>query len=159
MGRDYDTVGVFYERLGQGLRSFVGRYGESIAFDGDPALQLSPEEVSLRGARHVRCLKTALGAFSAIIEQGEGAPRDSATGKTDMLDARDGVVAIDPQLNGPLRARGNLEILSGTGRAVARVTSAYLCRCGGSANKPFCDSTHAKIGFKSGRDLPEQHRK
>jgi CDGSH-type Zn-finger protein/uncharacterized Fe-S cluster protein YjdI len=77
MGRDYDTVGVFYDRLGQGLRTFVGRYGESIAFDGDPALQLSPEEVNLPGARHVRCLKTALAAFNAIIEQGEGAPRDS----------------------------------------------------------------------------------
>jgi len=78
MGRDYDTVGVFYERLGLGLRTFVGRYGESIAFDGDPALQLSPEEVNIPGARHVLCLKTALAAFHAIIEQGEGAPRDSA---------------------------------------------------------------------------------
>jgi len=62
---------------------------------------------------------------------------------------RDGVLAIDPQLNGPLAVRGNLEIMSGTGRVVARVTSARLCRCGGSANKPFCDGTHAKIGFKS----------
>jgi CDGSH-type Zn-finger protein/uncharacterized Fe-S cluster protein YjdI len=78
MGRDYDTVGVFYDRLGNGLRAFVGRYGESIAFDGDPALQLSSEEVNLPGARPVRCLKTALNAFHAIIEQGEGAPRDSA---------------------------------------------------------------------------------
>jgi CDGSH-type Zn-finger protein/uncharacterized Fe-S cluster protein YjdI len=77
MGRDYDTVGTFYERLGQGLRTFVGRYGEAIAFDGDPALQLSAEEVNLAGCRHVICLKTALAAFHAIIEQGEGAPRDS----------------------------------------------------------------------------------
>src|SRR6516162_3954305 len=78
MGRDYDTVGVFYDRLGNGLRTFVGRYGEPIAFDGDPALQLSTEEVNLGGCRHVICLKTALAAFNAIIEQGEGAPRDSA---------------------------------------------------------------------------------
>src|ERR1700751_575886 len=63
MGRDYDTVGAFYERLGQGLRFFVERYGESIAFDGDPALQLSAEEVNLAGCRHVICLKTALAAF------------------------------------------------------------------------------------------------
>jgi CDGSH-type Zn-finger protein/uncharacterized Fe-S cluster protein YjdI len=77
MGRDYDTVGDFYARLGEGLRVFVSRYGEDVAFDGDPALQLSQEEVNLRGARPVRCLKTALAAFTAIIEQGEGAPRDS----------------------------------------------------------------------------------
>ena len=66
-----------------------------------------------------------------------------------MLPVRDGALAIDPQPNGPLAVRGNLEIISGTGRVVARVTSARLCRCGGSANKPFCDGTHAKIGFRS----------
>jgi CDGSH-type Zn-finger protein/uncharacterized Fe-S cluster protein YjdI len=82
-------------------------------------------------------------------EIGFTATGEPPTGKTDMLPARDGVLAIDPQVNGPLRIRGNLEIVSGTGRAVARVQSAYLCRCGGSSTKPFCDGTHAKIGFKS----------
>ena len=66
---------------------------------------------------------------------------------TEDLAARDGPLNIDPQLNGPLRVRGNLEIVSGTGRMVARVTSAYLCRCGHSQNKPFCDGSHAKVGF------------
>jgi len=82
-------------------------------------------------------------------EVGFSATGEPPTGKTEALAMRNGVLAIDPQTNGPLRVRGNLEILSGTGRAVARVTSAYLCRCGGSANKPFCDGTHAKIGFRS----------
>ena len=72
------------------------------------------------------------------------------SGKTDMLAVRDGVLAVDPETDGPLRVRGNLEITSGTGRVVARVTQARLCRCGGSGNKPFCDGTHAKIGFRSG---------
>jgi len=71
------------------------------------------------------------------------------SGKTDMLEARGGELAIDPQPNGPLQVRGNLEIVSGTGRVVARVTAAKLCRCGGSATKPFCDGTHARIGFRS----------
>jgi CDGSH-type Zn-finger protein len=65
-----------------------------------------------------------------------------------MLPVRDGVLAIDPQTNGPLEVRGNLEITSGTGRVVARVQSTRLCRCGGSQSKPFCDGTHAKIGFQ-----------
>jgi CDGSH-type Zn-finger protein len=47
------------------------------------------------------------------------------------------------------RPRGNLEITSGTGRRVACVTQARLCRCGGSATKPFCDGTHTRIGFRS----------
>ena len=80
---------------------------------------------------------------------GFNATGEPTSGKTDMLPVRDGVLAVDPQTNGPLRVRGNLEIMSGTGRAVARITTAYLCRCGGSANKPFCDGTHAKIGFRS----------
>jgi CDGSH-type Zn-finger protein/uncharacterized Fe-S cluster protein YjdI len=80
---------------------------------------------------------------------GFNATGEPASGKTDMLAARNGVLAIDPQLNGPLSIRGNLEITSGTGRVVARVTTAKLCRCGGSATKPFCDGTHARIGFKS----------
>jgi CDGSH-type Zn-finger protein/uncharacterized Fe-S cluster protein YjdI len=80
---------------------------------------------------------------------GFNATGEPPSGKTDMLPVRDGVLAIDPQANGPLKVRGNLEITSGTGRVVARVSSAYLCRCGGSATKPFCDGTHTKIGFRS----------
>jgi len=74
---------------------------------------------------------------------------EPASGQTDMLPVRDGVLAVDSQLDGPLQVKGNLEITSGTGRVVARVTTTYLCRCGGSAKKPFCDGTHARIGFRS----------
>ena len=80
---------------------------------------------------------------------GFAATGEPPSGATDMLPVRDGALAIDPQPDGPLQVRGNLEITSGTGRVVARVTGAALCRCGGSANKPFCDGTHARIGFRS----------
>ena len=86
---------------------------------------------------------------SSHHEVGFSATGEPATGTTDALSVRNGVLAIDPQLNGPLSIRGNLEITSGTGRVVSRVTTAKLCRCGGSATKPFCDGTHARIGFKS----------
>ena len=71
------------------------------------------------------------------------------TGKADMLPVRDGPLAIDPLTDGPLQVRGNMEIISGTGRVVARVESARLCRCGASNTKPFCDGSHARVGFKS----------
>jgi CDGSH-type Zn-finger protein/uncharacterized Fe-S cluster protein YjdI len=80
---------------------------------------------------------------------GFDATGEPPSGTTDALPVRDGALAIDPQTDGPLRVRGNLEIVSGTGRVVSRGAAAYLCRCGGSANKPFCDGTHARIGFKS----------
>lgn len=68
---------------------------------------------------------------------------------TDMLAVRDGPIEIAPQLDGPLMVRGNMEIISGTGRVVARQQAAKLCRCGQSNTKPFCDGTHAKVGFRS----------
>jgi CDGSH-type Zn-finger protein/uncharacterized Fe-S cluster protein YjdI len=71
------------------------------------------------------------------------------TGKADMLPVRNGPLAIDPETDGPLQVRGNMEIISGTGRVVARLETARLCRCGGSSTKPFCDNTHRKIGFRS----------
>ncbi|RDS80364.1 ferritin-like domain-containing protein [Dyella psychrodurans] len=74
-----------------------------------------------------------------------GEPLTSASPET--LDTRDGPLQIDPQTNGPLRVRGNLEITSGTGRMVTRVTSTLLCRCGHSKTKPFCDGSHAIVGF------------
>lgn len=83
-------------------------------------------------------------------EIGFAATGEPATGKdTEMLEVRDGPLAITPETDGPLQVRGNLEIVSGTGRMVARLQQARLCRCGGSSKKPYCDGTHAKIGFRS----------
>lgn len=82
---------------------------------------------------------------AGFVATGEPPTADS----TPTLPVRDGPLHIDPQLNGPLKVRGNLEIISGTGRVVTRVTSAFLCRCGHSQSKPFCDGSHAKAGFEA----------
>jgi CDGSH-type Zn-finger protein len=31
-----------------------------------------------------------------------------------------------------------------------RLQETWLCRCGESKNKPYCDGTHKKKGFKAG---------
>ena len=74
---------------------------------------------------------------------------EPATLATDPLSPRDGALQITPRKNGPNQVTGPLEICAGTGRTVSRVTRAMLCRCGASSNKPFCDGTHVKIGFKA----------
>ncbi|AZV18797.1 MULTISPECIES: CDGSH iron-sulfur domain-containing protein [Mesorhizobium] len=63
------------------------------------------------------------------------------------LEARNGPLKVTPTTNGPLKLEGNLEIVTGTGHTVDRTQRAFLCRCGHSANKPFCDGTHKKVGF------------
>ena len=80
-----------------------------------------------------------------------------ATGEPDTrpsepLKVRNGPLTLSPQKNGPLEVTGNLEICSGTGRTVDRVTRVRLCRCGGSRTKPFCDNTHLKNGFEAPGD-------
>ena len=86
------------------------------------------------------------GAHKAIGFTATGEPE---TRESQPLAVRDGPLDIAPQTNGPLQVTGNLEIVSGTGRTIARVTRVRLCRCGGSRTKPFCDNTHLRIGFKS----------
>jgi CDGSH-type Zn-finger protein/uncharacterized Fe-S cluster protein YjdI len=82
-------------------------------------------------------------------DAGFAASGEPPTRDAEMLANRAGPLTIDPQIDGPLRVRGNLEVISGTGRVVARITNANFCRCGGSQSKPFCDGSHARIGFKS----------
>ncbi len=66
---------------------------------------------------------------------------------------------ITPTPNGPLRVEGDFEIVDASGKAfgLAGRTALSLCRCGHSANKPFCDGSHKTAGFTDqsvARDLP-----
>jgi CDGSH-type Zn-finger protein/uncharacterized Fe-S cluster protein YjdI len=61
--------------------------------------------------------------------------------------AEQGLLTITLLPNGSLRMRGNFEIYSADGQTRFQGTNALLCRCGASRDKPFCDSTHEKIGF------------
>jgi CDGSH-type Zn-finger protein/uncharacterized Fe-S cluster protein YjdI len=82
-------------------------------------------------------------------EAGFNASGEPATGNAAMLEARDGPLEFEPLTDGPLKVKGNLEITSGAGRVVARVKGCFLCRCGQSKNKPFCDSSHKAAGFRA----------
>ncbi len=57
-----------------------------------------------------------------------------------------GEVKVHPIHNGPLRVEGKIEFRAADGSTFI-TEKVWLCRCGGSANKPFCDGTHKRNGF------------
>jgi CDGSH-type Zn-finger protein len=67
---------------------------------------------------------------------------------------------ITPTENGPYRLEGVSEITRWSdGQSLPIDGRAMLCRCGGSANKPFCDGTHSRNGFSGAKDpdrVPDQ---
>ncbi|MFZ0255218.1 MAG: CDGSH iron-sulfur domain-containing protein [Gammaproteobacteria bacterium] len=60
-----------------------------------------------------------------------------------------GRLAIKPLKDGPLLLSGHVTIKAASGRKAWYGNQAALCRCGHSKNKPFCDGSHAGVGFKS----------
>jgi CDGSH-type Zn-finger protein len=58
-----------------------------------------------------------------------------------------GALAVNPIANGPLTLVGPLELHAADGQVIYAGEKCWLCRCGNSGNKPFCDGTHKKIGF------------
>jgi CDGSH-type Zn-finger protein len=60
---------------------------------------------------------------------------------------------IQPQVNGPLKVEGDFEVFGADGTSIRKAAQMWICRCGQSANKPFCDSTHKKAGFADGAQV------
>ena len=73
------------------------------------------------------------------FERLDGGPSEQAPAET----------TITPFPNGPLLLRGDLHFTNQAGEEIRTATRAALCRCGGSANKPFCDATHRRNGFQA----------
>ena len=80
---------------------------------------------------------------------GFAATGEPPTKESKPLDVRSGPVTVTPVPNGPLKVSGPLELVSGTGRTLNRVTETFLCRCGASKNKPYCDGSHRTSGFSA----------
>jgi CDGSH-type Zn-finger protein len=51
--------------------------------------------------------------------------------------------------SGPIWLRGGVSLTSADGYDYEVRNRMTVCRCGASKNKPFCDGSHASIGFKA----------
>ena len=61
-------------------------------------------------------------------------------------------VKVNIRDNGPLLVEGSFKLVDAAGSEVplpANKPAIALCRCGASANKPFCDGAHKAAGFES----------
>lgn len=60
-------------------------------------------------------------------------------------------VNITPTDNGPYRLEGPVTISDADGAEydISEQTTIYLCRCGHSSTKPFCDGTHETVNFQA----------
>jgi CDGSH-type Zn-finger protein len=113
-------------------------------------------DVAIAGARAIRVTLCRCGASKnkpycdgSHTAAGFAATGEPPTRHSEPLEQRNGPLSVNPIANGPLEIAGNLEICSGTGRTVDRTRKTYLCRCGASGNKPYCDGTHKKVGFQA----------
>lgn len=67
---------------------------------------------------------------------------------------------IEPLKDGPFKVTGIDRITDGDGSPLP-AGRVLLCRCGHSARKPYCDGSHARVGYDSGKEegrLPDRVR-
>lgn len=80
-----------------------------------------------------------------IWDRTTGAPVESPLGVSLSLLEDDA-----NSVSGPLVLRGGIRVQSASGESYEVRNRQALCRCGASSNKPFCDGSHASIGFRDG---------
>lgn len=93
-------------------------------------------------------------ATDKIIEQVDKCPSGALTyimndkseeAKSESVSIEN-IIEVAP--NGPLLVYGNITIIDKEGNETKKNKVTALCRCGASANKPYCDGSHTKIDFK-----------
>ena len=63
------------------------------------------------------------------------------------------VNVVSLEKDGPIHVTGNIRIVDHEGTTIETGARFTLCRCGDSSNRPFCDLSHKKEGFKAGASL------
>ena len=89
-----------------------------------------------------------------IIEQVKKCPSgaltyfmDQETDPASLLPEGNSEIIIEIAQNGPLLVYGNINLKDHNGIETRKSNVTALCRCGHSANKPFCDGSHVKVNF------------
>lgn len=113
-------------------------------------VRISGERAGLR-ATLCRCGESENKPYcdGAHIKAAFAATGEPASKSSEPLAERGGPLAVAPIKDGPLKVEGNLEVCCGSGHTIVHTKQTFLCRCGHSKNKPFCDGAHQAAGFKA----------
>ena len=134
------------------VNSVTVAYNGPLFVRGELAVEGAPEDapgVAYRAAL-CRCGQSRNKPFCDNSHEKAGFTDYGAVGETGADEAESGgPLSVQPVKDGPLIFNGNFAILSSSGREAWRGNRAALCRCGESANKPFCDGSHKAAGFTS----------
>ena len=67
-------------------------------------------------------------------------------------------VKVTALKNGPYKVEGAIDLVYDGTPVATPGPATFLCRCGASSKKPFCDGTHSKIGFQAAAESVPQSR-
>jgi uncharacterized Fe-S cluster protein YjdI len=89
---------------------------------------------------------------SEIVEQVKKCPSGALStfmnNKKEADEAIQEEQIVEVAQDGPLMVYGNIRVKLANGDEMTKHRTTAFCRCGASSNKPFCDGSHKKIGFK-----------
>jgi CDGSH-type Zn-finger protein len=130
--------------------AFTAPNGPLIA-TGELQINTGAEILSQPRASLCRCGHSAKKPFcdgthrtAGFVDAGEAVPAETIAEITAT-----GAVVFSMIPGGPLLANGPLTLQNAAKVTIANTTETELCRCGASANKPYCDGSHNAIGFEA----------
>ncbi len=130
---------------------------DAITVTWDPNLCIHSKEC-VRGLPEVfdpsraRWIRPELAAADRVAEVVASCPTGAlkATRPGQTEPAAPPVVVIRVDTHGPLYVKGRVRVEGAGGEVMTEADAVALCRCGGTANPPFCDGSHERLG--SGKD-------
>ena len=144
----------------QGAQRLLEIPNETMVSNGGPLqvtgnITLVNEDGSVTYANHVTLCRCGHSKSKPICDEGHIDAEFLNPGKFSAVSEiaasqRPSKITISVIKDGPITFQGRMRLHNQFGQECVKMRGS-LCRCGQSASKPFCDGSHERTGFKSGR--------
>lgn len=152
MIRTCPSGALSYARKDGGLDERPPRINRVAVLENGPLALTGDLKLGEASETRVTLCRCGLSKSKPYCDYSHVAAGFEATGEPEEAEGKvqdPGPVEIRANEDGCLVLSGPAEVVSGTGRRVKQAGKLFLCRCGHSGNKPFCDGSHKAAGFKA----------